>query len=208
MTLFQLIRSDCRRYRATGAKSTLGVVLLTQGLWATTVYRIHRHVILNWRIPVIRPLARICGLLANKLIEITTGICLPPEVDAGEGLYIGHFGLVILSPEARLGSNCNLSQSVTIGVGGRGEARGAPRLGNRVYVGPGAILFGRIEIGDDVAIGAGAVVTKSIPARSVVAGNPARVISEEGSFEFVSYDGMDEDPERRESMALRSPPPA
>jgi serine O-acetyltransferase len=204
MTLSQLIRSDYRRYRAAGAGSWLGVVLLTQGLWATTVYRINRHCLLHLRVPGLRQVARAVGLLAHKAVEIVTGVSLPPELDAGEGLYIGHFGPIIVSPEARLGSHCNLSQGVTIGVGGRGEKRGAPVLGKRVYVGAGAILFGKIEVGDDAAIGAGAVVTRSVPARAVVAGNPARVLSGEGSFDFVRYDAMDADPDRSASLALRT----
>ena len=50
-------------------------------------------------------------------------------------------------------------------------------IGNRVYIAPNAILIGGIEIGEDVIVGAGAVVTKSVPPRAVVAGNPARIIS-------------------------------
>ena len=205
MTPFQLIRSDYRRYRAAGAGSWFGVVLMTQGLWASTVYRINRHCLLNLRLSGLRQLARILGLLAHKAMEIVTGVSLPPELTAGEGLYIGHYGAIIVSPDARLGRHCNLSQGVTIGVGGRGAQRGAPVLGNRVYVGAGAILFGKIEIGEDAAIGAGAVVTRSVPARAVVVGNPARVISHEGSFEFVRFDGMETDVERLASFALRTP---
>ncbi len=204
MSLSELIHSDYRRYRAAGAGSWLGVVLMNQGLWASTVYRLNRHCLLHLHVPVVRQLVRVIGLLSHKAVEIVTGVSLPAEVPAGEGLYIGHFGAIIISPDARLGRHCNLSQGVTIGLGGRGEGRGAPSLGDRVYVGAGAILFGKIEVGEDAAIGAGAVVTKSVPARAVVVGNPARVISHEGSFEFVRFDGMETDPARLASYALRS----
>jgi serine O-acetyltransferase len=207
MALCQLIRSDYRRYRAAGAGSALGVILLTQGFWASTVYRLNHHLHRHLTLPGFRQLARMAGLLAHKAVEIITGISLPPELEVGEGLYIGHFGPIIVSPEARLGRHCNLSQGVTIGLGGRGDRRGAPVLGNRVYVGAGAILFGPLSVGDDAAVGAGAVVTRSVPARGVVAGNPARLISQAGSFEFVRYDGMSSDPERAASLSVHSPDP-
>lgn len=207
MPLCRLIRSDYRRYRAAGAGSALGVILLTQGFWASTVYRINHHVHRHLTFPGLRTLARVVGLLAHKAVEILTGISLPPELEVGEGLYIGHFGPIIVSPEARLGRHCNLSQGVTIGVGGRGDRRGAPVIGNRVYVGAGAILFGRLSVGDDAAVGAGAVVTRPVPPRGVVAGNPARLISQAGSFEFVRFDGMDSDPERLAGLALRPSDP-
>ncbi|MCJ7978025.1 hypothetical protein KXU33_20270, partial [Aeromonas veronii] len=54
-----------------------------------------------------------------------------------------------------------------------------PVIGNGVIFGAGVIVIGDIKIGDDVILGAGAVVTRSVPARAVVAGNPARIIRED-----------------------------
>ncbi len=204
-TLLQLIRSDYRRYRAAGAGSWLGTWLLTQGLWASTVYRVGSRVHHGLHLPLLRPLARGLCLLARKGVEILTGISLPAECQVGEGIYFGHFGPTIVHDQVRIGRNCNLSQGVTLGLGGRGAARGCPSLGDRVYVGPNAVVFGSITIGHDAAIGAGAVVTRSVPARAVVVGNPARVISYEGSFDFVRYDGMEADPERQAAMHMEVP---
>ena len=81
--------------------------------------------------------------------------------------------------------DCNLSQGVTIGIGGRGERRGVPRVGDRVYFGPGAKVFGPIVVGDDVAIGANSVVNRDVPPRAVAVGVPFRVVSLEGSFDLV-----------------------
>lgn len=191
------IARDFRRYRVTN-DPILRTIFLSQGFWASCVYRVSRAAlerggIAEW---IARPLAA----LAQKAIEILTGISLPPGCEIGEGLYIGHYGSIILSPQARIGHNCSLAQSVTIGAAPSTEGRGSPVIGNRVFIGAHSVIVGRITIGDDAVVCAGAVVHKSVPARAVVMGNPARVVSYDGSFDYVLYDGMDVDPARRASL--------
>ena len=79
------------------------------------------------------------------------------------------------------------------------NAGAARRSGIGCTSGANAVIIGPISIGDDAVIGAGAVVTKSIPPRSVAVGNPARVISEEGSFDLIRFPDMDEDAQRQAS---------
>ena len=62
-----------------------------------------------------------------------------------------------------------------------------PVIGDRVYLGAGAKIFGGIRIGNDVAIGANAVVTKALPDNAVAVGVPAQMISYEGSRDFVIF---------------------
>jgi carbonic anhydrase/acetyltransferase-like protein (isoleucine patch superfamily) len=58
-----------------------------------------------------------------------------------------------------------------------GRRRIAPvKIGSRVFVGHHSLILPGVEIGDDCIIGAGAVVTRSVPSGSIVAGNPARPI--------------------------------
>jgi serine O-acetyltransferase len=121
--------------------------------------------------------------LQNKLIKIITeplyyflraltmmmwGIELYRETEIGAGLYITHFGGIIVSPLAKLGSNVTLSQGVTIGISGKGEKKGVPIIGDNVSISTGAKLFGKIVIGNNVKIGPNAVVYKSIPENAVV----------------------------------------
>jgi serine O-acetyltransferase len=61
-------------------------------------------------------------------------------------------------------------------------------IGNRVYIGPGAKLFGGIKVGDNVAIGANAVVTKDLPENAVAVGVPAKIINYNGSADFIIVD--------------------
>jgi serine O-acetyltransferase len=110
------------------------------------------------------------------MIEILTGIYLPAAADVGPGLYIGHFGGIVVGADVTMGSNCNISQGVTIGVSGFGDRRGSPVIGSHVYIAPGAKVSGRIRVGDYVTIGANAVVTKDVPDGAVVVGIPARVL--------------------------------
>ena len=109
------------------------------------------------------------------------GIELTMETQVGEGLYIGHFGGIIVSPKAVIGNNCTIMQGVTIGMAGRGDNKGVPIIGDGVYIGAGAKVIGKIRIGNNVAIGANAVVTKDVPDNAIVAGIPARIISMDGA---------------------------
>jgi serine O-acetyltransferase len=199
-SLWQLIKSDLARYHVTDRRSYLTMLIICPGSIAGIVYRIG-HWIWTYEGRLALPvfLLRVPYIVVKRLTEIVTGIALQPQATIGEGLYIGHGGSVFVGGKVVMGDNCNLSHEVTIGVGGRGDRRGMPVIGDRVYIAPGAKLFGQITVGNDVAIGANAVVTKSIPDRAVAVGIPAQVISREGSFDFVFYKGMESDPARRES---------
>ena len=90
---------------------------------------------------------------------------------------------------------------MTIGSSTKGGERGYPTIGDRVHIGAQSIIVGKIIIGDDAVICPGSFVTRSVPPRAVVAGNPAKVVSYDGSFELISYDGMHADPDRRDALA-------
>jgi serine O-acetyltransferase len=112
----------------------------------------------------------------RKLIEITTGISLPRDASIGGGLYIGHFGGIIVHGSAVLGRGCNVSQGVTIGVSGHGEQRGVPVIGDNVGIAANAVVAGKIHIGDRVSVSACSLVTSDVPADCVVRGVPGIVI--------------------------------
>lgn len=95
-----------------------------------------------------------------------------PKGHIGGGLVIQHGFATIISAE-RIGENCKIYQQVTIGYNHRLEA---PVLGNDVEVCCGAKIIGGVHVGDNVLIGANAVVVDDVPANSIVAGVPARVI--------------------------------
>jgi serine O-acetyltransferase len=198
----RLIQSDLRRYRATGASSSLKVVLTNQGFWASASFRISSYVYSRFRrVPILGLVVALFATIQLKAIQILTGISIPVGTSVGSGLYIGHQDGIVVSGKAIIGSNCNLATQVVIGIGRKDGKFGVPCLGDRVFVGPGAKLLGPIRIGNDVAIGANAVVTSDVADRAVVVGIPAYIISYRGSFDYVHYDGMEQDPDRTASLA-------
>ena len=121
-----------------------------------------------------------------KRLSYKSGIQIPYFTEIGPGFYIGHFGTIVINGEAKLGKNVNISPGVNIGMANRGANKGVPVFGNEVYIGPGAKIIGRINIGNNVAIGANAVVTKDIPDNACVGGVPAKVLSMDGTESYVN----------------------
>lgn len=107
------------------------------------------------------------------------GFSIPINV-FGPGLSIAHHGTIAVSELARVGVNCRLHVCVNIGVSGSPPR--APHIGDNVYIGPGAKLYGDIEIADGIAVGANAVVNRSFLEKGItIAGAPARKINARGA---------------------------
>lgn len=98
----------------------------------------------------------------------------------GPGLRINHYGLIVVNPKARVGAFCDIHQGVNIGVGFREDE--VPEIGDHVYIGPGAKIYGRIRIADRIAVGANAVVNRSFERPdTTIAGVPARQVADRGN---------------------------
>lgn len=180
------LKADIKRHLIPGGKHWVLVFLGSKGLWVTTQYRCSRWVHQHCHIPILRPTLKICCFLWQKIIETLTGAELPNRASIGKGLLVNHTNGIVIHIDAVLGENCNIGHQVTIGVGGRGTERGTPTIGDRVFIGPGAKLFGPITIGNDVAIGANAVVNKDLPNYAVAVGVPAKVKNYKGSKDYMS----------------------
>jgi serine O-acetyltransferase len=144
-----------------------------QGFWALVVYRYGR-----WRYGV-RPVLLRKAFSAvyhvlYKLVQVVTGIELPCEAQIGRNFVIDHHGGIVVSGYTKFGDNCRIRSGVVIGLS-RVEDPCAPVIGNNVDIGAGAKLLGRITIGDNVMIGANAVVVRDVPSNCVAIGVPAIV---------------------------------
>ncbi len=120
------------------------------------------------------------------LMQRHYGIQIPHTTKIGKGFYIGHYGDIVVNGSVTIGDNVNISQGVTIGQANRGAKKGVATIGNKVYIGPGVKIVGKITIGNNVAIGANAVVTKDVPDDACIAGIPAKIISMDGSEGYVN----------------------
>ena len=133
------------------------------------------------------------GILLRALLKLYSnkyGYQINPSTQIGKGLYIGHRGTIIVNSRSVIGDYCNLSPGVTIGQTNRGKRKGAPVLGNKVWVGTNAVIVGGITIGDNVLIAPNAFVNHDVPSNSIVIGNPAQIIvnekATEGYIDFIS----------------------
>ena len=139
---------------------------------------------------LVKPLYYVARYI-QRIYMVRFGFEVSPETIVGSGLYIGHIGGITISRFAVIGRNCNISQGVTIGATQRGEKAGAPIIGDNVYIGPGARVIGKITIGNNVAIGANAVVSKDLPDYAIAVGIPARSIGSEGSTGYIVFTDYD-----------------
>jgi serine O-acetyltransferase len=152
-----------------------------QGFWVLVAYRFGR-----WRYSV-RPalLRKVFSLIYKiwfKAIQIICGVELPCEAQIGRNLVIDHFGGIIVSGYAKIGDNCRIRSGVVIGLL-RTDEPSAPVIGNNVDIGTGAKILGPISIGNNVVIGANAVVNCDVPDDCVAVGVPAVAKSRKGPID-------------------------
>jgi len=151
------------------AVSTLEILLAYPGFHARQFHRL-AHTLHRWHIPVL-------PRLLSHISRFLTGIEIHPGAKLGEGVFIDHGMGVVIGETAEIGDNVTLYQDVTLGGTSRQRKKRHPTLGNNVVVGVGAQLIGDITIGESSKVGAGSVVTISVPAHATVVGVPGRVVA-------------------------------
>lgn len=123
--------------------------------------------------------------MRHKLLCNKFGWTIPLNV-FNKGLCIVHVGTIVVSDKARVGINCRIHVDVNIGNAISHGISGTPCIGDNVYIAPGVKIFGAITIGDNIAIGANAVVNKSFEnGNCTIAGIPARIISTNNSDNYI-----------------------
>jgi serine O-acetyltransferase len=152
--------------------------------WPIIAYRFGSWVV-KLRNPLLRIPLYLMYFFIKRATEILTTIEISEYADIGAGMFIAHLGNIVIVHHSRIGSHASMHQGVTIG--GVGKEEDLPIIGDRVYFGAGSKILGAVKIGNDVVIGANAVVTRDVPDNAVVGGIPAEILSYGGSENFVHF---------------------
>jgi serine O-acetyltransferase len=145
-----------------------------QGLWAIAVHRFG-----NWRMGIrqkwLRAPFSILYKILYKCVQWSCGITLPYVVPLGRRVRIWHHSGMILHAQS-IGNEVHIRHNTTMGIARTFHNHELPIIEDRVDIGAGVCLLGKIVIGHDSIIGANSVVLQDIPPYSVAVGIPAKVI--------------------------------
>ena len=158
--------------RDPAAKNPFEVTFFYSGFKALKYHRI-AHGLQRMKVPAL-------PIIFSRWARLWTGIEIHPGAQIGKGLFIDHGMGVVIGETTIIGENATLFQQVTLGGTGKEQGKRHPTLGKNVVVGAGAKVLGNIRIGDDVFIGANAVVVRDVPSSATVVGVPGRITTLEG----------------------------
>ena len=174
MAFFREVREDIRNIveKDPAARNGFEVLICYPGIWALILHRpanwLYKH--------NIKLIARIISQLARWF----TGIEIHPGASIGRRCFIDHGMAIIIGETTEIGDDVTIYQGVTLGGTGKDTGKRHPTIGNRVMISSGAKVLGPFKVGDDVKIGAGAVVLKEIPPNCTVVGIPGTIVKRNG----------------------------
>jgi serine O-acetyltransferase len=178
--LYLLIRSDL--YRIVGSnKNWLGILInfykpeFSYFFWL----RFTRNYYLKG--------SKFCFFLSKYLLRpytIKYDYEIPYQCRIDFGLRLMHLGGVIVDPLATIWRNVTLLRGFTVGSNIRGKRKGAPTIGNDVFIGANAAIIGKVMIGNDVMVAPNTFINFDVPAHSICFGNPGKVVHKKYATEF------------------------
>lgn len=154
------------------AKSVIEVLLCYPGFHAIMMHRL-AHYLYKKRVPLF-------PRVISQFSRLITGIEIHPGATIGRRFFIDHGMGVVIGETTEIGDDVLLYQNATLGGTGKEKGKRHPTLGNHVVVGAGAKVLGAINVGENVKIGAGSVLVRSVPANTTIVGIPGRVVMSHG----------------------------
>lgn len=142
------------------------VLLTSTGMHAVWLYRLSHMLWIGGH--------RLAAQIVRAFSHTMTGVEIHPAAVIGRRLIIDHGTGVVIGETAVIGDDVILHHQVTLGGRVNTPGKRHPTIGDRVYIGAGAMVLGNITVGDDSKIGASALVLHDVPARSVAIGSPAK----------------------------------
>ena len=182
--MFENLKSDLLRdcyisYQKPSPINKLLVIIKSMGFQAIAIYRFGRwsdKVFASRRVVIPRYFFLAIYRCLYYTITKMYGIDINPKAIIGKGFYIGHFAGIEIGA-CKIGEYCSIHQHVKIGYE-RGNKQGKiPHIGDYVWIGPHAQISANVNIGNRATVSAGSLVVDNVPPNNLVAGNPARVIS-------------------------------
>lgn len=155
-----------RDYRRHGSR------LSEPGLWVMAVYRFGQ-----WKNTLPKPARWVAqkvyraGFLATNL---TVGCHIPDEVEFGEDPHFVHAKDVLMHPKVKLGDRVGMMHAVTLAT--TVDRPGVPEIGDDVFIGAGAVIVGPVKVGDGARIAPNSLVMQNVPAGATAIGVPARIV--------------------------------
>lgn len=132
----------------------------------------------------------ICFRIFKRLFTYR-GYHIDTGADIGKGFSLYHKGTVYIGP-IKIGKYCTVGHNVTIGRSLKGGTVGRPTIGDRVWIGTGAVVVGKINIGSNVMIAPNSFVNFDVPDNSIVIGNPGKIIQKENPTKNYITNILDE----------------
>ena len=167
--MFDKLRADYNRHERS---------ILNPALWAILNYRFG-----NWALTIRpAPLSFLVSLiyLVNKYIILYTGnIRLYRKTKIGKELQLVHIGNILIHPDSTIGDRCIIQHNVTLAKN-MDKNDGAPKIGDDVFIGTGAVVLGDITVGNGARIAANSLVITDVPAGATAIGVPARMMKYTG----------------------------
>ena len=150
--------------------------LITAGFRAILLYRIG-----NW---FRKKRMRFFGAIIERIMHHSCHCWISTMAEIGPGFLIAHVGGLVVGGTTKIGNNCDVRQNVTFGGNFSKrdeEGRTQPVIGDNVSIGAGAVIIGPVKIGSNCVVGANTVVTRDVPEKSIVFGVPVQVVKKRWS---------------------------
>jgi serine O-acetyltransferase len=176
--MFANLSRDYRRHSNSkgGLLSYIFKALITAGFRAVLLYRVG-----HW---FRKKRMRFLGAIIERIMHHSCHCWINTMAEIGPGFLIAHVGGLVIGGNTKIGSNCDVRQNVTFGGNFSKrdeEGRSQPLIGDNVSIGAGAVIIGPIKIGSNCVVGANTVVTRDVPEKSIVLGVSARVVKKRWS---------------------------
>jgi serine O-acetyltransferase len=180
-SLREIVKADLYRHEGLSGYSGLIEGWFKPGFRYTLLFR------LVWGQHKASPFHFLLRLLKRRY-RLKYGFEIDLNAEIGEGFYLSdHVGPVVIGP-IKIGKHCNVSHNVTIVRSYKNGEIGRPTIGDRVWIGPGAVIVGRITIGSNVMIAPNAFINFDVPDYAVVIGNPGQIILKQNPTRYyINY---------------------